>query len=102
MTATEKKADYKVADISLAKWGREEIRMAEHEMPGLMAVRKEYADAKPLAGAKIHRNGPVSVAQEVDIAGLLPQEEVSGELFPLLRLLHKGVQHASWPADTRE
>jgi len=53
MSTTENKADYKVADISLAKWGREEIRMAEHEMPGLMAVRKEYADAKPLAGAKI-------------------------------------------------
>ncbi|WP_067832663.1 adenosylhomocysteinase [Actinomadura kijaniata] len=45
--------DYKVADLSLADFGRREIRLAEHEMPGLMAVRKEYADSKPLRGAKI-------------------------------------------------
>ena len=45
--------DYKVADISLAEWGRKEIAIAETEMPGLMAVRKEYANEKPLAGARI-------------------------------------------------
>ncbi|TMR05577.1 adenosylhomocysteinase [Actinomadura soli] len=45
--------DYKVADLSLADFGRREIRLAEHEMPGLMAVREEYAAAKPLRGAKI-------------------------------------------------
>ncbi|MGI5164967.1 adenosylhomocysteinase [Spirillospora sp. CA-253888] len=45
--------DYKVADLALADFGRREIRLAEHEMPGLMSVRKEYADAKPLRGAKI-------------------------------------------------
>jgi adenosylhomocysteinase len=45
--------DYKVADISLADWGRKEIRIAETEMPGLMAVREEYAAAKPLKGAHI-------------------------------------------------
>ncbi len=45
--------DYKVADISLADFGRKEIRMAEHEMPGLMALREEYAGKKPLAGARI-------------------------------------------------
>lgn len=45
--------DYKVADISLADFGRKEIAMAEHEMPGLMALREEYAGAKPLAGARI-------------------------------------------------
>jgi adenosylhomocysteinase len=44
---------YKVADISLAAFGRKEIQLAEHEMPGLMATRAEYADAKPLRGAKI-------------------------------------------------
>lgn len=44
---------YVVKDISLAKWGREEIRMAEHEMPGLMAVRKQFGPKKPLAGARI-------------------------------------------------
>jgi len=45
--------DYKVKDIALASWGRKEIAIAESEMPGLMAVRREYAAAKPLAGARI-------------------------------------------------
>ncbi len=45
--------DYKVADLGLAEFGRKEIRLAEHEMPGLMAMRKQYGDSKPLAGAKI-------------------------------------------------
>jgi len=44
---------FKVADLSLADFGRREIRLAEHEMPGLMAVRAEYATAQPLAGARI-------------------------------------------------
>jgi adenosylhomocysteinase len=47
------KTDYKVADISLAEWGRKEISLAETEMPGLMALRAEYGAAKPLAGARI-------------------------------------------------
>ncbi|MCP4001780.1 MAG: adenosylhomocysteinase [Gammaproteobacteria bacterium] len=47
------KKDYKVADISLADWGRREIAIAETEMPGLMAVRKEYAGKKPLEGSRI-------------------------------------------------
>lgn len=45
--------DYKIADISLADWGRKEIAIAETEMPGLMALRAEYKDRKPLAGARI-------------------------------------------------
>ncbi|MEU2253209.1 adenosylhomocysteinase [Nocardia xishanensis] len=45
--------DYKVADLSLAEFGRKEIRLAEHEMPGLMALRREYADVLPLKGARI-------------------------------------------------
>jgi adenosylhomocysteinase len=45
--------DYKVADISLAGFGRKEIQLAEHEMPGLMATRAEYAQAQPLRGARI-------------------------------------------------
>ena len=44
---------YKVKDITLADWGRKEIRLAEAEMPGLMALRKEFGDAKPLKGARI-------------------------------------------------
>ncbi len=45
--------DYKVADISLAEWGRKEIAIAETEMPGLMSIRQEYQGQKPLAGARI-------------------------------------------------
>ncbi len=45
--------DFKVADLSLAEFGRKEITLAEHEMPGLMAIRREYADAQPLNGACI-------------------------------------------------
>ena len=45
--------DYKVADMSLADWGRKEIAIAETEMPGLMALRDEYGDDKPLKGARI-------------------------------------------------
>ena len=45
--------DYKVADISLAEYGRNEIRLAEHEMPGLMSLRKEFGESKPLTGARI-------------------------------------------------
>src|SRR5688572_13622521 len=44
---------YKVKDLSLAEWGRKEIRLAEHEMPGLMAVRARYRGDKPLAGARV-------------------------------------------------
>ena len=51
--ATELTTDYKVADISLAAFGRKEIQLAEHEMPGLMATRREFAHAQPLKGARI-------------------------------------------------
>jgi adenosylhomocysteinase len=53
MASTNLTTDYKVADISLAGYGRKEIQLAEHEMPGLMATRREYADAQPLKGARI-------------------------------------------------
>jgi adenosylhomocysteinase len=46
-------AEYKVADLTLAEWGRKEIAIAEHEMPGLMAIRNKYAAAKPLAGVRV-------------------------------------------------
>ncbi|MFE5835207.1 adenosylhomocysteinase, partial [Streptomyces sp. NPDC056508] len=45
--------DFKVADLSLAEFGRKEITLAEHEMPGLMSIRREYAERQPLAGARI-------------------------------------------------
>jgi len=44
---------YKIADLSLADWGRKEIAIAEHEMPGLVSIRNKYAAAKPLAGVRI-------------------------------------------------
>src|SRR5258706_16449621 len=46
-------AEYKVADMSLAEWGRKEISIAEFEMPGLMSIRKKYAKDKPLAGVRV-------------------------------------------------
>jgi len=50
---TQSMSNYKVKDISLAEWGRKEINIAEAEMPGLMSLRKEFGDSKPLAGARI-------------------------------------------------
>ena len=53
MTPTAVANDFKVADLSLADFGRKEITLAEHEMPGLMSLRREFADAQPLKGARI-------------------------------------------------
>ncbi len=53
MSQVETRLPYKVADMSLARWGRKEIMLAENEMPGLMALRKKYGSTKPLAGARI-------------------------------------------------
>src|SRR5215469_14027475 len=53
MSTTAALTDFKVADLSLAEFGRKEITLAEHEMPGLMATRRDYADAQPLKGARI-------------------------------------------------
>lgn len=52
-TATKPSQDYHVKDIGLAEWGRKEISVAEHEMPGLMAVRKKFGASKPLAGVRV-------------------------------------------------
>ncbi len=53
MSQVETRLPYKVADMSLARWGRKEIMLAENEMPGLMALRQKYGPTKPLAGARI-------------------------------------------------
>ncbi|NTW55411.1 MAG: adenosylhomocysteinase, partial [Chlorobaculum sp.] len=53
MTTEAAVLQYKVADITLAEWGRKEIEIAEKEMPGLMATRKKYEGQRPLAGARI-------------------------------------------------
>src|SRR5438309_10182876 len=52
-TETDRKQDFKVADVSLADFGRKEISIAEKEMPGLMAIREKYAPSKPLAGVRV-------------------------------------------------
>jgi adenosylhomocysteinase len=53
MSTIAEKTDYKVADLSLAEFGRKEIRLAEHEMPGLIATREEFAASQPLKGARV-------------------------------------------------
>jgi adenosylhomocysteinase len=63
--------DYKVADLALAEFGRKEITLAEHEMPGLMAMRSEYGQAKPLAGARITGSLHMTVQTAVLIETLL-------------------------------
>src|SRR5690242_15388725 len=63
--------DYKVADLSLAEFGRKEIRLAEHEMPGLMALRREYADVAPLKGARVSGSLHMTVQTAVLIETLV-------------------------------
>jgi len=63
--------DYKVADLSLAEFGRKEIRLAEHEMPGLMSLRREYAEVLPLKGARISGSLHMTVQTAVLIETLV-------------------------------
>src|ERR1700682_683557 len=63
--------DFRVADLSLAEFGRKEIRLAEHEMPGLMALRREYADVLPLKGARISGSLHMTVQTAVLIETLV-------------------------------
>src|SRR5712692_3019138 len=74
-------ADFVVADLSLADWGRKEIAIAEHEMPGLMAIRRKYATTQPLKGAKI--------------AGSLHMTIQTAVLIETLQALGAGVRWAS-------
>jgi adenosylhomocysteinase len=68
MTASMK---YKVADMSLAEWGRKEIEIAEKEMPGLMAIRKKYSAEKPLKGARISGSLHMTIQTAVLIETLI-------------------------------
>jgi adenosylhomocysteinase len=70
-TATVTATDHKVADLALAEFGRKEIRLAEHEMPGLMAMREEYGPSKPLTGARITGSLHMTVQTAVLIETLL-------------------------------
>ena len=62
---------YKVADIGLAEFGRQEIRIAEHEMPGLMALREKYAGTQPFKGARIMGSLHMTIQPAVLIRTLL-------------------------------
>jgi adenosylhomocysteinase len=70
-TAVPSTTDFKVADLSLAEFGRNEIRLAEHEMPGLMAIRREYAERQPLSGARITGSLHMTVQTAVLIETLI-------------------------------
>src|SRR5256886_5280961 len=63
--------DFKVADLSLAAFGRKEIQLAEHEMPGLMALRDRYRESKPLTGARVTGSLHMTVQTAVLIETLL-------------------------------
>jgi len=63
--------DYKVADMSLAEWGHKELRIAETEMPGLMSIRKKYADEQPLKGARIAGSLHMTIQTAVLIESLI-------------------------------
>src|SRR5436189_1179113 len=71
MTTLTETTDYKVADIGLADFGRKEITLAEHEMPGLMAMRREYGEQKPLRGARISGSLHMTVQTAVLIETLV-------------------------------
>src|SRR3546814_4600689 len=91
-------ADYKVADIGLADWGRKEIAIAETEMPGLMALRAEYGAQKTLDGARIagclHMTIQTAVLIETLIAlgdEVRRSEEHTSELQSLMRISYAGL-----------
>ncbi|MBL8859858.1 MAG: adenosylhomocysteinase [Planctomycetes bacterium] len=70
-TKSSAKTDYKVKDLTLATWGRKEIELAEHEMPGLMALREEFGPKKPLKGARITGSLHMTIQTAVLIETLL-------------------------------
>jgi adenosylhomocysteinase len=68
---TDKKLQFKVADLSLAESGRHQIRLAENEMPGLMALREEFGPSQPLAGARVSGSLHMTVQTAVLIETLV-------------------------------
>ena len=81
--------DFAVADLSLAEFGRKEIRLAEHEMPGLMAFRREYAEVYPLRGARISGSLHMTVQTAVLIETLVVARR-RGAVGVVQHLLHPG------------
>lgn len=103
--------DYKVKDLSLAKWGRKEIAIAETEMPGLMALRKEYIKIKPLKGAKITGSLHMTIQTAVLIETLIDLgAEVrwsscnifSTQDHAAAALVEKGIPIFAWKGETEE
>ena len=88
-TAPPAAADFKVADLSLAEFGRKEIRLAEHEMPGLMAIREEYGERQPLKGARITGSLHMTIQTAVLIETLTSLGR-RGPLVLVQHLLHPG------------
>ena len=81
--------DFKVADLDLAEFGRKEIRLAEHEMPGLMALRREYSEVAPLKGARISGSLHMTIQTAVLIETLVRSRR-RGALGIVQHLLHPG------------
>ena len=105
------KADYKIADLNLADWGRKEITIAETEMPGLMALREEYAGKKPLAGARIagclHMTIQTAVLIETLIALGAEVRWSSCNIFSTqdhaaAAMADKGIPVFAWKGETEE
>jgi adenosylhomocysteinase len=103
--------DYKVADIELAAWGRREITIAEHEMPGLMAVRNQYRDSKPLSGARIAGSlrmaikPPVLVETLVDLGATVRWSSCnifSTQDHAAAALAARGIPVFAWKGETEE
>ncbi len=88
-TATLNQTDFKVADLSLAEWGRKEISIAEQEMPGLMAIRRKYAKEKPLAGIRITGSLHMTIQTAVLIE-TLSESGRPGSLGELQYFFHAG------------
>src|SRR3546814_17670968 len=78
--------DYKIADISLADWGRKEIDIAEHEMPGLMSIRRKYAADAPLKDVRVTGSLHMTIQTAVLIETLKRSEENTSELQSLMRI----------------
>jgi adenosylhomocysteinase len=81
-TGMNKKQPFKVADLSLAEWGRKEITLAEYEMPGLMQLRRNYGPSQPLKGARIAGclHMTVQTAVLIETLGALGAEVCLNEL----------------------
>ena len=80
--------DFKVADLSLAEFGRKEIRLAEHEMPGLMAMRREYGAEQALRGARITGSLHMTIQTAVLIETLLVQRSRDAHFLSLTVASH--------------